>query len=186
MTQVMPRRLCQHPAGSLLWAVVACAEVRPVQWWGCAASFPELCACSAGMCRLLPQLITCSTAVLLGAAGVVSELNPAPATCRHCFLPEGLTLHFLFPVLSHLSPSELVTSFLHISVALYLKKITFPEWARNLANREGDTEFFAFGVLLLLLLGLSVCTVPKSLNLQARQMLDPLLIHCPQLITQVD
>lgn len=34
MTHVMPRRLCQHPAGSLLWAVVPCAEVRPVQPWG--------------------------------------------------------------------------------------------------------------------------------------------------------
>lgn len=65
MTHVMPHRLCQHPAGSLLWAVVPCAAM------GLAASLQALCVCSAGMCRLLPQLITCSTAVLIGAEGVL-------------------------------------------------------------------------------------------------------------------
>lgn len=105
MTHVMPCRLCQHPAGSLLWAMVPSAEVRPVQQWGCAASFQAMCDCSAGMSSLLPQLITCSTALLMGTEGVVIRTEPVlqlPAGTAFCHRGFGSTFSLLF---SHSSVS---------------------------------------------------------------------------------
>lgn len=141
-----------------------------------------VCDCSAGMCSVLPQLITCSTAVLIRTEGVVKRTEP-PATCRHCFLREAFRFHFL--LFSHSSVLLRAGNIISSYFCCIVFQENFPEWVRNLVNKEGDTEFFAFGVLLLLQ-GLSVCTVPGSLNLPARQTLDPLLIYCLQLITQVD
>lgn len=101
MTHVMPCRLCQHPAGSLLWALVPSAEVSPVQPWGLC----PVCDCSAGMCRLLPQLITCSTAMLIRAEGVVLRTEPVlqlPAGTASCHRRLGSTFSFL---VSHSSVS---------------------------------------------------------------------------------
>lgn len=93
---------------------------------------------NVGVCSVLLQLITCSMVVMIRTELVLSA---GTACCQRVL---GSTLFHLFPH-SCCSVSELITEFLHISLPLYVKKITFPRMSQKSGKqRRRAQRMFCF------------------------------------------